>query len=543
MSRRSLVRVPPGWSFGIALVVLLAGLKAQEPAATQDGAPAGPFVRDRSKKAFHRPACPALKRVSPSLRTEVPDLTAASAMSYKPCPICKPDEAAAPATGPDTGTSGKPAPGGSGKAARPAGNEDGASGPFAREIAPILVGNCIGCHNAKAGARRNNFNLTTFAGLMKGGDSGPPIVPGDPAGSLLIHRVTGDGVRKMPPNQRDLAEATIARLASWIQGGAKLDEGLDPDAELKAYAAKPDEIRRGELARKKPEELDRQTTETGLSRWKKASSSAPTVTPGGRFLLFGKLPPERAKAVLKVMDAQVNPLRGLLQGVPSAAGILAGPEKVSLYVFNDDNGYIAFVRANENREVEAGDRAHARLDVESPYLAAVDPLKGGDEPKAASARKAARGRRGGEEPGGPGRSLAGLLAEQLAAGAVSTSGQSPRWLSLGLGAYMASQVEPRSAYYRGLRSEVADLYVQGWMTRTRELLAGEGEADRIRAVGFSLLEFLGLTNRAFVPYFLHEIVKDPKQFDTIIQQALEATPDQFFQAWGSFVASRYPRGR
>jgi mono/diheme cytochrome c family protein len=531
MIRRLLVRAFAASAFWLVVVLVWGAGKAQEPTPVAGApGPAGPLIRDRGKKLFHRPDCLALKRVSPSLRSEVPDLAAASAMGYRPCPVCKPGENLDP--------DGKP--GDPEHAAEPGGSSGSLA--FARDIAPVLVGNCIGCHNAQAGARRNNLNMTTFADLLKGGDSGPPIVPGKPEESLIIQRVKGDGVRKMPPNQRDLAEPTIAKLAAWIRQGARLDEGIDPSAALKSYAAKPDDIRRGDLARKKPEELDRQTEQTGFARWKQASSSVPTVTPGGRFLLFSKLPPERARNLLKTLDAQVNPLRVILQGVPESLKVLAGPEKISLYVFDDEKGYIAFVRANENREVEAGTHAHANLGVESPYLAAVDPLKGGEEPKATSSRKSARRKRP-AEPTGPDRTLAGLLSEQLGSGVAASSGQAPRWLSLGLGAWTSSQVEPRSGYYRGLRAEVANLYLQGWVSKTRELLAGEGDTDRIRAVGFSLLEFLGASNRAFIPVFIQGVVQDPRQFDDLIQQNLGASPDEFFQAWGSFVATRYGRGR
>jgi hypothetical protein len=307
-----------------------------------------------------------------------------------------------------------------------------------------------------------------------------------------------------------------------------------PEAKAKA-AARPG--RPSGPARKPSEEQDRQTEETGLARWKKAGVDPPAVTPGGRFLLFGKLPPDRAKALLKAMDAQVNPLRVLLQGIPSAGSVLAGPEKIGLYVFLDEDDYLAFVRANEGREVEPGTLAHGNLVVESPYLAAVDPLKGGDEPKGASRK--ARSKRD-EEPSGPGRTLAGLLVEQLG---VSAAAGAPRWASLGLGAYLSSLVEPRSPYYRQIRSDLGELYRQGWMSKTREALAGEGDAERIRAVGFGLVEFLGANYRPFLPLFLGEMAQDPKRFDDVIQKNLGATPEEFFQVWGGFVASRYGRGR
>jgi len=43
---------------------------------------------------------------------------------------------------------------------------------------------------------------------------------------------------------------------------------------------------------------------------------------------------------------------------------LTGPEKISLYVFNDLASYVEFVRSVENRELEQGIEAHGKLDVE-----------------------------------------------------------------------------------------------------------------------------------------------------------------------------------
>jgi hypothetical protein len=330
-------------------------------------------------------------------------------------------------------------------------------------------------------------------------------------------------------------DATAAQPENKSEG-ARTKAPSAPAAELTRPASSaPPESRRREQAKKASGELDEQTKAVGLSRWKKASSEVPSVTAGGRFLLFSTLPPERAKTLLKTLEAQALALRSFLQ---ATTGPLAGPEKISLYVFRNEKGYIEFVRANEGREVEAGTTAHAKLGVESPYLAAIDPLKGGDEP-APSRKKAKRD----DDSAAPERTLAGLLTEQLASGAVASAGEAPRWLSLGLGAWMASAVEPRSPYYRSLRATVFELYRQGWMTKTREGLGGQSDSEQIRAVGFSLIEFLSATNRAFLPYFAREMIQDNRQFDNVIQMNLGVTPEQFFQVWGEFVAARYGRGR
>ena len=69
-------------------------------------------------------------------------------------------------------------------AAEPAGIEF-----FENHIRPLLVQNCYKCHSQKAGKAKGDLQLDTRAGLLKGGEVGPAIVPGNPKASLLIQAV------------------------------------------------------------------------------------------------------------------------------------------------------------------------------------------------------------------------------------------------------------------------------------------------------------------------------------------------------------------
>lgn len=57
---------------------------------------------------------------------------------------------------------------------------------FEKKIRPVLATNCYGCHSSKLETPMGGLALDTKAGLLKGGDSGPAIVPGKPAESLLL---------------------------------------------------------------------------------------------------------------------------------------------------------------------------------------------------------------------------------------------------------------------------------------------------------------------------------------------------------------------
>src|SRR5437660_9810910 len=95
-----------------------------------------------------------------------------------------------------------------------------AAGPvdYLKDIKPILAKNCYACHGAQK--QKSGFRLDTAASALKGGDSGPAIVPGNSGKSRLIQAVTGvEGVTRMPPREPRLTAQEIARLKAWIDAG------------------------------------------------------------------------------------------------------------------------------------------------------------------------------------------------------------------------------------------------------------------------------------------------------------------------------------
>ena len=92
---------------------------------------------------------------------------------------------------------------------------------FENKIRPILVDNCYDCHSRQSTKIKGGLLLDTRDGLLKGGDTGPAIKPGDVEQSLLIKavRYTDDNLR-MPPKDKRLATAQIADLEAWVKMGA-----------------------------------------------------------------------------------------------------------------------------------------------------------------------------------------------------------------------------------------------------------------------------------------------------------------------------------
>ncbi|HXM42688.1 MAG TPA: c-type cytochrome domain-containing protein [Bryobacteraceae bacterium] len=105
---------------------------------------------------------------------------------------------------------------------------------FTKDVAPIFAANCAGCHAGNVTMAA--LNLDTFAGLQKGGHSGPVIVPGNSRVSLLYLRIAGAVAPAMPLGGKKLADGEIEIVRKWIDAGAQ------PPAPGEAVAQRPPAI-------------------------------------------------------------------------------------------------------------------------------------------------------------------------------------------------------------------------------------------------------------------------------------------------------------
>jgi Protein of unknown function (DUF1553)/Protein of unknown function (DUF1549)/Planctomycete cytochrome C len=88
---------------------------------------------------------------------------------------------------------------------------------FEKTIRPLIVEKCQSCHGA--GKAKAGLRLTDRESLLKGGDSGPAIVPNAPEESRLIRAVRYLDELKMPPKQ-SLSPAQVVALERWVASGA-----------------------------------------------------------------------------------------------------------------------------------------------------------------------------------------------------------------------------------------------------------------------------------------------------------------------------------
>ncbi|MGI8965320.1 MAG: PSD1 and planctomycete cytochrome C domain-containing protein, partial [Limisphaerales bacterium] len=92
---------------------------------------------------------------------------------------------------------------------------------FENKIRPIFADKCYKCHSHDAPKLKGGLSLEFRETILKGGETGPALVPGNPESSLLIKAIRyGDPDLQMPPKGEKLSDAQIEDLVQWIKMGA-----------------------------------------------------------------------------------------------------------------------------------------------------------------------------------------------------------------------------------------------------------------------------------------------------------------------------------
>src|SRR5713226_8488308 len=90
---------------------------------------------------------------------------------------------------------------------------------FESKIRPMLAKHCYECHSAQSKKLKADLLLDSKAGMLRGGDNGPVLIPGKAKESLLIKALEHAGP-KMPSQSTKLPKEIIADFVKWIDMGA-----------------------------------------------------------------------------------------------------------------------------------------------------------------------------------------------------------------------------------------------------------------------------------------------------------------------------------
>ena len=107
---------------------------------------------------------------------------------------------------------------------------------YEQDIRPILKANCFDCHG-ESEQLEGGLDLRLRRFILKGGKSGPAIVPNQPEASLLLSKVRSG---EMPKREKKLHPEQIALLEEWIALGAQT-AGDEPDTVGKGMLITPEE--------------------------------------------------------------------------------------------------------------------------------------------------------------------------------------------------------------------------------------------------------------------------------------------------------------
>lgn len=362
---------------------------------------------------------------------------------------------------------------------------------FARDIAPILANNCTNCHGAMQ--PRDNFSLLNFQNLLRGGDSGAPIVPGKPAESLLIKKIQGTGGgQRMPVGRPPLETDVVAKLEKWIEEGAKFDAN-DPAQELRQVAA----IARAQGATH--EQLSADRAKLADENWRLGMPGiASSKFESANFLVLGNV----GDNTLAEIGASAESL------APKVAAIFRAPEdkplikgRMTLFVFGDRYSYSEFGQMVEKRTIPKEWRGHWRFSTVDSYGAVV--------PSRASEY-----------------SLDSLVAQQLGGAYVASLGKIPRWFAEGSGRVCAAKIDP------------ADSRVVAWndampatlaaLTTPEAFLKGDlpSEVGEVGYYGF--VNYL-MSNKAYPK--LMDALRKGVPFDQAFSATYGGSPDQAVAMW------------
>ena len=115
---------------------------------------------------------------------------------------------------------------------------------FEKSVRPLLTSRCLECHGAKD--PESGLRLDSRDTMVRGGENGPAIVPGEPDKSLLITAIhyPEDGPQ-MPPKGK-LTDEQIAILTTWVKIGEPWPQAttpIRPPVPEQTFQIKPEDLR------------------------------------------------------------------------------------------------------------------------------------------------------------------------------------------------------------------------------------------------------------------------------------------------------------
>lgn len=189
---------------------------------------------------------------------------------------------------------------------------------FEKDLLPVITKKCLDCHSAptvvdgKPKKPKGELRLDAAWAMLKGGETGPSLVPKDLAKSYMYEVVTlpKDDDMFMPPKGDPMTEAEVKLLKEWIESGADFGawkgnmEGAP--AEVAAAGAKEVKPREHDLFYAKLSEGLKPAPEDAIAKAKAGGAQIAQLKPDSALLRADFL-----TGVSKCDDAKITVLEPL----------------------------------------------------------------------------------------------------------------------------------------------------------------------------------------------------------------------------------------
>ncbi len=372
---------------------------------------------------------------------------------------------------------------------------------YSIDIAPIFAKQCSGCHGGgdRPGGR---FDMMTFRRMLRGGESGPAILPGKPDSSLLVKKLLGTGGgNRMPRNQPPLSDETIEKIKTWIREGARLDDG-GFDTNLRQLAAA------AVAKRQTPEEVSRRRAEIAESNWKLSLPGVRhDVHTSDEFLVLGTLDEAELATIAREAESLMGRIRPLLRTGRSDP-VVKG--RITLFVLDRRYDYSEFGQMVEKREVRSGERSTFGFDGVDAYVALYIP----------------------HSSDGESNPLGAVLAEPLAELAVTTAGEAPRWYRKGLARAITARLLKSDPAVKEWTSQIPR--VAGSINDGRQILQQSLAADDNDVAAMIVGSYLLKDTRRLKK--MQRALKEGHPFDQAFASVYGAPPE----AWLNKLVGKKP---
>ncbi len=338
---------------------------------------------------------------------------------------------------------------------------------FTKDVAPFMANLCLGCHSGNN--LRGGLSLETFYDMMKGGDSGHVVLPGEPRDKSRLFRLTGGlELPRMPNNnQVRITARNYEDLKTWFDEGCVYD-GVDPKTPLRSFIKTEAEMALERASQLSPAAFNQMRKEKTAQQMKQAApNDTPTTLESEDLLIVGNAPEARIQQVETWAKQHVLSLRNEYNA--RAGQLWKG--RLAVIVMKDRFGYEEFSQTVNGRPAAEGVQGHLVISatLDDAYIVLEDV---GDEVSAKS-------------PG-----LRVNLIDQLTGAYLKRSGANlPNWLTRGLGLSLAMKVVGRNAYIDAMPKEAATLIPT--LANPQDVFVDASFSPAaVGAVGVTLVEYL-----------------------------------------------------